>query len=105
MSKPCGDDNSSGRSFFTRSGNKVRHGLRGRGDHYQIGRLWEILNGLDGSNALDLVVMRIDEADRALETTASKVSQYGAARRCFARARTHDRDRLRRKQLVEMIGR
>src|ERR1700730_15052834 len=105
MSKPRGDDDGGRRSLFTRSGDDIRHGLRGRRDHEQIGRLQEILNGSDRSNALDLVVMRINEADCSLETADSKVSQYGTAWRCFAPARTHDCDRPRRKQLVETIGR
>ena len=54
--------------FSPAARDNARHGLRGRRDHEQIGCLRQLLDGFDGSDPLDLVVVRVDEADRSFET-------------------------------------
>jgi hypothetical protein len=65
----------------------------------------QLLESFDGLDAFDLGVARIDEANRSFEPGGAEISQDRASRRTLPRAPTHNRDRPRRKQLVETVGR
>jgi hypothetical protein len=103
--KPGGDDDRGCRPFFTGRRDDAGDRLRRRRDHEQIGRLWQLLDGFDGFDPLDLAVVRVDETDRPFEARGAKVSQHRTTGRRVTRACPHNRDRSRRKQLVETIGR
>jgi hypothetical protein len=105
VSKARGDDDRGRRTFFAGGGDDAGDRLWGRRDHQQIGCLPQLLDGFDGFDPLDLAVVRVDETDRSFEPGAAEVSQHGATGRCLTRACPHHRDRSRRKQLVETIGR
>jgi hypothetical protein len=90
---------------LTHSGDKGWNSRRRRRDHDQIGHARQRVEGFDGANALDGVVMRIDEADLAGKTAAAQVLQHGPARRLFAWAGADHGDGSWREQLVETVGR
>ena len=98
------NDRGSGASA-ARGRDKGWNGRRRRRDHDQIGCARQLVVGFDGANALDGVVVRIDEADLAREAAAAQIPQHGPARRLVARAGPDHGDGSRRKQLVETISR
>ncbi len=104
MAQPRGDDDGGGRASCAGLGDDAGHRLRRRGDHDDVGRDRQRLDGLDRFHALDLVVVRIDEMDRAFEAGAAQVGEHGPARGRQARTRADDRHRFRREKLVEPIG-
>ena len=58
---------------------------RRRGDDNQFGRKSQFLDAVDGSNAVDLGIARIDEAELAFELGFANIVQNGAADRAMAR--------------------
>jgi cytosine/adenosine deaminase-related metal-dependent hydrolase len=67
MPKPGGDDDCGRRAFLTRRRDNTGYGGRRRCDDEQIRRLGQLMDCLDGSEPFDLLIMRIDEADRSFE--------------------------------------
>src|SRR5262249_26552166 len=86
VSKPRGGYDRGCRTFFPGRGDDTGDRLRGRRDHEQIERLWQLLDGFDGFDALDLAVVRVDETDRSFEPGSTKVSQHRTTRRRVTRA-------------------
>ena len=71
----------------------------------QIGWPRQVVESADRTDALDLVIVRIDEPDLAHEAGLAQVAQNRAPGRGAARACTNERDRLRREQSLEAVGR
>ena len=82
-----------------------RNGRRRHADHGEIRRARQVGIGFDRANALDGVVMRIDQLNVAGKAAAAQIFQDGMAGRLFPRTGADDNDGSRRKRFIETIDR
>ena len=105
MAEPGTDDDRTRRAatacFIDQPGDRSRR----RGDDDQFGHKSQFLDAADGSDAVDLGIARIDEAELAFELGFANIVQNGAADRAMARTGADQRDGTRRKQIFQAIGR
>ena len=93
VTEPGGDDDADRRPLARRRGNGIRHRGGRHRDSDDVRHLRQSVVGFDRANSFDCVVVRIDEMNRARESGAAKIFEYGPARLTFC-AETHRRRRL-----------
>jgi len=79
VSETGGQDDGGGGFLRGRGAHDRRHSWRRHGDNGDVRRARERVIGLDRGNALDPVVVRIDEMDGAGELAAMQIFQDRAA--------------------------
>ena len=105
VAEPGGDDERARRAPRARLLDQPGNGGRRRGNHHEFGRKRQFADAADGGNAVDLGIMRIHQAEFALEFRLANIAEDGPADRSLARAGPDQRDRTGRKQIFQMIGR
>ncbi len=79
--------------------------VRRHADHGEVRRTRQVGIGFYRANALDGVVMRIDQLNVAGKAAAAQILQDGMAGRLFPRTGADDNDGSRRKRFIESIDR
>ncbi len=84
MAETRGDDDGCCRAFARRGRDRIRNGRRRHRDHGEIGRApADRVVGFDRANALDGIVVRIDQLDVAGKAAAAQIFEHGTARSIF----------------------
>ena len=104
MAETGGDDDAGRACPSRRRPQRCRHRLRRRRDDDQVGGFRQRVAGLDRADRLDLVVVRIDEMDRALEAAAREGCAGPRGPAMSGAPAADNGDRARREKLVETIG-
>ncbi len=79
MPEAGGKDHGGGDALAGRGGHDLRHLLRRRSDHRDVGDRIDCVDARDGRYALDLAMTRIDERKRAGKTPGAQIAKHYAA--------------------------
>ena len=102
----AGRDNERARAAApSRLVDETRHRAWRRGDHHEFGDERHVAETANGGNAVDVGITRIDEGKFALEFRLADVVQNSPANGPLPRTAADQRDRARRKQVLQAIGR
>ena len=105
VAEPGTDNDRARRAAASRLIDQACDGAGRRGEDNEFGRKSQFCDAADGRDTIDLVIARIDEAELALELGFANIVENGAADRAMARTGPDQRDRMRRKQIFQAIGR
>ncbi len=98
------DDQRAGRAATSGLVNDAGNLSRRRGDDHELGHEVQPVQTAHRSDAADLGMARIDEAEPTLELGLVNVLENGASDRDRAGARADERNRTRRQQILQAIG-
>ena len=105
MAEPGTDNDGARRTVAARLIDQACDGTSRRGQDNEFRCKSQLCDAVSGRDTVDLVVARIDEAEFALELGLANIVENGAADRAMARTGPDQRDGMRRKQILQTIGR
>src|SRR5712671_555837 len=105
MAKPGGDDQSARRAQLSCLIDDACDGSGRCSNHHKFGYEWQPTKAADRGDAINVGIMRIDESKLAPESRLSNIVKNGPPDGASPRARPDQRERTRRKQIFQTIGR
>src|SRR5439155_22245426 len=105
VAAPATDKSGARRTVAARLIDQACDGTSRRGEDNEFRCKSQFCDAAHGRDAIDLVIARIDEAEFALELGFANVVEDGAADRGMARTGPDQRDGMRRKQILQTLGR
>ena len=105
MAEPGSDDERAGGAAFSGLIDDIGDGLCRRRNHHEFGHERQLVEPSDGGKAIDLRVARIHQAELSAKVRLADIAENGPADRSLPRTGANQRDRARRKQIFQTIGR
>ena len=105
MAEPGTDNDRARRSAAARLVDQAWNRAGRCGEDNEFGRKSQFCDAANGRDTINLVIARIDEAELTLELSLTNIVENGAADRTMAWTGPDQRERMRRKQIFQAIGR